>query len=36
VGTEEWKTKTVAAAAVVGKALGEMCLEKGIKAGKHV
>jgi len=31
IGTEEWKTKTVAAASEVGKALGAMCVEKGIK-----
>ena len=31
VGKEEWKTKTVEAAAAVGKALGAMCVEKGIK-----
>ena len=32
VGAEEWKTKTVDAAREVGKALGEMCVEKGIKS----
>ena len=32
VGTEEWKTKTVEAAGVVGKELGKMCVEKGIKS----
>jgi len=32
VGTDEWKTKTVEAARVVGQTLGEMCLEKGIKS----
>ena len=32
VGTEEWKTKTVEAARVVGKTLGDMCIEKGIKS----
>tara|TARA_B110000977_G_scaffold115964_2_gene149828 strand:- start:9444 stop:9815 length:372 start_codon:yes stop_codon:yes gene_type:complete len=31
VGKEEWKTKTVDAAREVGKALGAMCVEKGIK-----
>ena len=31
VGTEEWKTKTVDAAREVGKAVGAMCVEKGIK-----
>ena len=32
VGTEEWKSKTVEAASLVGKTLGEMCIEKGIKS----
>ena len=32
VGTEEWKSKTVAAAEEVGKQLGKMCIEKGIKS----
>eukprot|EP00230_Micromonas_polaris_P002337 CAMPEP_0119207914 /NCGR_PEP_ID=MMETSP1327-20130426/262_1 /TAXON_ID=38833 /ORGANISM="Micromonas pusilla, Strain RCC2306" /LENGTH=160 /DNA_ID=CAMNT_0007204333 /DNA_START=18 /DNA_END=500 /DNA_ORIENTATION=+ len=31
VGKEEWATKTVTAANEVGKALGAMCVEKGIK-----
>ena len=30
IGTEEWKTKTVAAAEVVGKQLGELCISHGI------
>ena len=32
VGQEEWKSKTVDAARAVGKALGEMCVEQGIKS----
>ena len=32
VGSEEWKTKTVEAARVVGQELGKMCVEKGIKS----
>ena len=32
VGKEEWKSKTVDAARAVGKALGEMCVEQGIKS----
>ena len=31
VGSEEWKSKTVDAAREVGKAVGAMCVEKGIK-----
>jgi len=30
IGTEEWKTKTVAAASELGKMLGKKCVDAGI------